>query len=217
MPFNGSGGFDPLSPPTYPAVPAETIFAAKFNSVIGDILTGLGQTVTRNGQSPATANLPMGGFKHTGVGDATASGQYIAWGQDATLGALLASSVTLVSGGAVEGGTFTPTITAIANLSAQSVTKAFYFRLGAYVLAGYLCSLTPSSAGGGVQFYLSLPVSSALAAASDALGVIGGDNTSLPICGAVVGEPSSDKLDCRVNCAQTGAFNGVVLALYKIL
>lgn len=83
MPFNGSGGFDPLTPPTYPAVAGDTIFASRFNSIINDILAGLGAVVTRNGQSPATANLPMGGFKHTGAADATAAGQYLVYGQTA--------------------------------------------------------------------------------------------------------------------------------------
>lgn len=94
MPFNGSGGFDPLSPPTYPAVAGEVIFASRFNSIINDVLSGLGSVITRNGQSPATANLPMGGFKHTGAGDASATGQYLVYGQTtaATLGGTLTAA-----------------------------------------------------------------------------------------------------------------------------
>lgn len=83
MPFNGSGGFDPVAAPAFPAVTGTTIVASYYNSVINDILTGLGQVITRGGQSPATANLPMAGFKHTGAGDATATGQYLVYGQSA--------------------------------------------------------------------------------------------------------------------------------------
>lgn len=81
MPFNGSGGFDPVAAPAFPAVAGTTIVAEYYNEVINDILTGLGQVITRDGQSPAQANLPMGGFKHTGAGDATANGQYLVYGQ----------------------------------------------------------------------------------------------------------------------------------------
>lgn len=35
----------------------------------------------RAGTVTATANQPMGGFKHTGAGTATAAGQYVVWGQ----------------------------------------------------------------------------------------------------------------------------------------
>jgi hypothetical protein len=40
------------------------------------IADGLTDCVTRDGQSPATANLPMGGFKHTGVAAASARTDY---------------------------------------------------------------------------------------------------------------------------------------------
>ena len=59
MPFNGSGRFDALPPPDFPAVDGTTIRADYFNNVIQDILTGLGQTLTRAGTGAPTANLPM--------------------------------------------------------------------------------------------------------------------------------------------------------------
>lgn len=40
------------------------------------IADGLSQVVTRDGQSPATANLPMGGFKHTNVAAASSRTDY---------------------------------------------------------------------------------------------------------------------------------------------
>lgn len=82
MPFNGSGVFVPIAAPDYPATPNTLIRAAQFNNNLTDIFNGLTTCITRNGQSPAQANLPMAGFKHTGAGDATAAGQYLVYGQN---------------------------------------------------------------------------------------------------------------------------------------
>lgn len=89
MPFNGNGSFTPLPPPDYPAVAGTSIIADYFNNVMQDVFDGLSNTLTRDGQSPAQANLPMGGFKFTGAGKATATGQFLTWGQtSANLGTL---------------------------------------------------------------------------------------------------------------------------------
>jgi hypothetical protein len=45
----------------------KTITGLKHDNNDQDIANGLSSVVTRDGQSPATNNLPMGGFKHTGV------------------------------------------------------------------------------------------------------------------------------------------------------
>lgn len=72
MPFNGSGTFVPLSPPDFPALPFTTILASQFNNNLNDIITnGLTDCMTRDGQSPPTANIPMAGFRLTGLGAAT--------------------------------------------------------------------------------------------------------------------------------------------------
>lgn len=81
MPYNGAGNFVSLPPPQYPAVPGDVIRAAYFNAVINDLIAGLTNAVTRDGQSPPTSNLPMAGKKHTGVADATATDQYASYGQ----------------------------------------------------------------------------------------------------------------------------------------
>lgn len=81
MPFNGGGQFDPLPSPTYPAVADTVIYASRFNAVINDILTGLGQCITRDGQSPATADLPMGGNGLTNMRAALVAGEPIVFGQ----------------------------------------------------------------------------------------------------------------------------------------
>lgn len=85
MPYNGSGGFTSIGAPYFPAVPNTTILADQFNLVLNDVFAGLGQAITRDGQSPATANLPMGGNKHTGAASATGSGEYLVYGQNSGL------------------------------------------------------------------------------------------------------------------------------------
>jgi hypothetical protein len=71
MPYNGSGA---ASAPgaNYPAVAATLITAANRNAVDADIYTCLSTAITKDGQTTVTANLPMSGFKLTGVGAATA-------------------------------------------------------------------------------------------------------------------------------------------------
>lgn len=70
MPFNGSGVYSPPAA-DFPAVAGTLIQSTKFNNVINDIGTALSDAVTRDGQSAATANLPMGGFRHTNISDGT--------------------------------------------------------------------------------------------------------------------------------------------------
>ena len=41
-----------------------------------DLATGINNTLTKDGQNTPTANLPMGGFRHTAPGAATARDQY---------------------------------------------------------------------------------------------------------------------------------------------
>lgn len=51
------------------------------NPKLTDIASGLTTALTRDGQSPATANLPMAGFRHTSVGDGVVRTDYASLGQ----------------------------------------------------------------------------------------------------------------------------------------
>lgn len=64
MPFNGAGTFTPAV--TFVAGGVAT--ASDQNEQDGDIATGLSNCMTRDGQSPPSGNIPMGGFKITDVG-----------------------------------------------------------------------------------------------------------------------------------------------------
>lgn len=70
MPYNGSGSFSPPAA-SFPAVAATIIESAKYNAVVNDVASGLSSAITKDGQTTVTGNIPLSGFKLTGVGAAT--------------------------------------------------------------------------------------------------------------------------------------------------
>ena len=86
MPRNGAGSY---TLPEAAFQSGQTISSAKVNSDLSDIATALTQSVSRDGQTTITANQPMAGFVHTGVGNASQRNQYAAFGQvqDGNVGA----------------------------------------------------------------------------------------------------------------------------------
>jgi hypothetical protein len=70
MPFNGAGVFSVYTPGT-PYVTGTIISSTVANNVNSDFATGLSSCITKNGQTTITANIPMGGFKITGLGAGT--------------------------------------------------------------------------------------------------------------------------------------------------
>ena len=62
MPFNGSGVYTPPAA-DFPVVTLTTVSSTKFNNTVNDISTAITNVVTRDGQSPWSANMPGGGFK----------------------------------------------------------------------------------------------------------------------------------------------------------
>jgi hypothetical protein len=97
-PYNGSGTFSPPAA-DYPAVTATVINSTKRNNVDADFASGLTNCITRDGQSPPTANIPLGSFKLTGAGAATAAGDVVSLSSN--LG------ITITSAGARIMGDFT--------------------------------------------------------------------------------------------------------------
>lgn len=118
MPFNGSGVFGPIAAPDYPAVPNTLIRSAQFNNNLTDIFSGLTSCVTRDGQSPAQANLPMAGFRHTGVGLALAGDQY------ARLDQVTGNSANLITS---VGGTTIAYTGTVLGLTAYAAGQTFWF------------------------------------------------------------------------------------------
>lgn len=98
MAFNGSGTYN--LPAGNPVVTGTTISSTWANTTLSDVATALTNCVTRDGQSPPTANLPMGNYKITGLGQATATGDALAFGKDATIGTLtLTNALSATNGG----------------------------------------------------------------------------------------------------------------------
>lgn len=79
MPYDGTGGYT-LPGTTFPAVTGDIIEADDYNANLQDVAIALGVALTRDGQATVTGNLPMGGFKLTGVGAATINGDALAFG-----------------------------------------------------------------------------------------------------------------------------------------
>lgn len=71
MPFNGSGTFQRSYNWVTDKNNAVKITASRMDAEDDGFATGLSNCITKDGQSTPTANIPMGGFKLTGLGDAT--------------------------------------------------------------------------------------------------------------------------------------------------
>lgn len=80
MAWTGLGSFV-LNPAYSPEVNGNVIDAVRYNGLTTDIAAGISACLAKNGENTPTANLPMAGFKHTGAGAASASGEYVTWDQ----------------------------------------------------------------------------------------------------------------------------------------
>lgn len=86
MPRNGSGTYAVYTPGN-PVVTGTVISSTMFNNTMSDIGTALTQSIASDGQTTPTANLPMGTFRHTNVGNGVARTDYlsVAQAQDSTM------------------------------------------------------------------------------------------------------------------------------------
>ena len=135
MARNGSGTYNRA---VAPYVAGTTITAATVNSEMDDIATALTESMARDGQAPATANIPMGGFRLTGLGnaiantDAAALGQVMAKAGDTATGALGVIAGTAAAPGVfVSGDTNTGLFQPAADTLAVTVGGAEVARFGA--------------------------------------------------------------------------------------
>ena len=120
MSRNGSGTY--TLPAGNPVTTGTTISSTWANNTLSDIASALTGSIASDGQTTPTANLPMGTYAHTGVGNATARTMYASAAQveDGTLNYL-----TSVSG--------TNTIVATAPLSMAAYVAGQTFR---FIAAG---------------------------------------------------------------------------------
>lgn len=135
MARNGSGTYS--LPAGNPVVTGTTISSTWANNTLTDIGTALTGSVAADGQTPITANIPMSGFKITGLGAGAVAGDAIRYEQFASppaiggtapaAGAFTTLSATGVITSTVATGTAPFTVastTEVANLNAATATTA---------------------------------------------------------------------------------------------
>jgi hypothetical protein len=109
MSFNGSGTFN-INSPGQPVVTNTVISSTSFNQLTADLATGLSTAITKDGQTTPTANIPLGSYKITNLGNGTSAADAV------NLSQLQNSTGTFltVSGTDTLPGTVSPTVTAYA-------------------------------------------------------------------------------------------------------
>lgn len=87
MGWNGSGAYVRLYNWVDDRDASIPITASRMDGEMDDMAAGIQACIAKNGENAATANLPMGGFRHTGVGNGVARNDYASLGQlqDGTL------------------------------------------------------------------------------------------------------------------------------------
>jgi hypothetical protein len=135
MSYNGSGVFNLVA--GNPVVTGTTISSTWANNTLSDIATGLSSVITKDGQTTPTANIPMGGFKLTGLAAPTTNGDALRYENLATLATSGANSnITSLTGlttplSVAQGGTGLATTTAYSPvITGTTATGAFQASLG---------------------------------------------------------------------------------------
>jgi hypothetical protein len=90
MAWNGTGQFV-LNPAYTPEVNGNIVDAPRYNGMCNDVAAGITAALAKNGENVPTANLPMGGYKHTGADAATEAGEYVEYAQ---MGDVVAAAIT---------------------------------------------------------------------------------------------------------------------------
>lgn len=95
------------------------IEAGRHDTQDDDFTAGINNCLTKDGQNSATQNLPMGGFRHTGVGNGSARNDYAALGQ--------VQDSTPIWGGTSSGTATAYTITLTPAIAAYAAGQRFLF------------------------------------------------------------------------------------------
>jgi hypothetical protein len=109
MSYNGSGVFQ-INTTGQPVVAGTVISSTAFNALTSDLATGLSTAITKDGQTTPTANIPLAGFKITGLGAATVGTDAVQYGQIQSN----TDKLVTVSGTDTLTGSVTPALTAYA-------------------------------------------------------------------------------------------------------
>ena len=109
MSYNGSGTFQ-INTSGQPVVAGTVISSTAFNSLTSDLANGLTTAITKDGQTTVTANIPLAGFKITGLGAATVGTDAVRYSQIQSN----TDKLVTVSGTDTLTGSVTPALTAYA-------------------------------------------------------------------------------------------------------
>jgi hypothetical protein len=108
--YNGSGTFN-INSAGQPVVTGTVITSTAFNALTSDLATGLTTAITKDGQTTPTANIPMGGFKITGLAAGTLTTDAVRLSQLQSVGT---TTYITAAGTDTITGTVTPTLAAYA-------------------------------------------------------------------------------------------------------
>lgn len=86
MARNGSGTFNLLTNSWSPATNGTPATAADWQALINDVAAAITQSLSKDGQTALTGNLPAGGNKITGLAAGTSSGDSVRWDQLSGIG-----------------------------------------------------------------------------------------------------------------------------------
>ena len=126
MPWDGSGNFSPTNAGYTGAniwdrarLAGEKVRADRFDSFTADLGSGLENCLTRTGETAPTADQPMGGNRHTGVGDGVARDDY------ASVGQLSDAAIIFVGASEVGGTANVITLAPTAAITAYAINQSF--------------------------------------------------------------------------------------------
>lgn len=101
MPRNGSGQYNPLTNTWNPPVTGVLATGADFQAQLNDISAAITQSVSKDGQTPMTASLPMGNNSIVGIASGTETSPSISANGDTNTGVYFpaADTVAIATGG----------------------------------------------------------------------------------------------------------------------
>jgi hypothetical protein len=105
------------------------------------------------------------------------------------------SGVLPIANGGGVSGTYTPTLTGVANVAASSAAIAQWLRVGSVVTVSGTVTVDPTAAGL-TQLGISLPVASAFTLAAQCAGVAAAPGVAGQ-CAAIVGDATTDRAELR--------------------
>lgn len=200
MARNGSGTYS--LPAGNPVVTGTSISSTWANTTLSDIATAMTQSLSQDGQTPVTANLPMGGFKLTGLAAGSGAGDSVRYEQFA--------SPPAIGGTAAAAGSFTT----LAASSTLAVTGAATFATTAAITGNFTVNnkFSVTAASGNTTVAGTLAVTNAITATGGVVGNVTGNVT-----GDVTGNVSGSSGSCTGNSATATFSTSAGGSIYQVV